>query len=1017
MELSAPDTSESRLAMFSGAEGLLLEATLERAVADHPSAENLHARGLLFLFQGRSDEAVQTLQSARLEDPAGADLAADLAAALLGPEASTRRRIDALLAAEAAYQATALDPRAPTARFNLALALERIPLPRRSRQAWEDYLDLDPSSRWAQEAREHLQVLSQPTEAERWTSVIAALSRSSASAGPASGEIAAFPSQAFQEVERNLFPEWAHSSREGRPARAQKALALARRIGLELATLGDELVVDAVAAAETESRGTGTRVPLANNAAGILDLEEALRLKDDRNCGRALSVFTRARRELVEGQSPLAEWSALNRAICLYLEQEVSAAQTELLAVHERVVGRRYPRLLGRVEWMLGLSLAARGDYANALGWYRSALPRFDRVGDNPSVAGVLTLIAEAQRKLGQPAASWSSRLSGLGRITRSGDLNGVTRALEESLSGLLEEGRLELAVLFQDELVAEAQAWEDSVTALPAALLKRGELLRRLGDMRRADRDLSEAATLVQLIPEAGTRARLSGDIAVEQARGSIARSPAEAVQLLTKAIDDYKAAGHPTRVPALLRSRAHASLALGRPGAAEADLMSAIDRIEDLRELTMPGDLRASFFETAQGTFDDLVKLLVEERNEPRRALEYADRARGRGLQDLLSKRPSDPQSASSGTAPPRSQPDLVTRVQAALLDGHAVIEYAVLPDRLLIWSLRHDRFEVRSLPVTATDLAARVASLRDAIERGEVSERIEERAAQIYDDVLLPVRPMLNGVTTLWVVPDRFLYKVPFGALFDRRTGRYLIEDSGVAILPSASQLRPETRRSPQAAAGLSALVIGSPNPDPALFGDLPRLPGAEAEGREVAALYTSASLLLGPAATRPALLAELPAHPVLHLATHVLVDPEAPSRTVIVLSPSDAEDRGALQLSDLDLEPVEAQRPEVVFLSACTTASAFPGGQREGMAGLVRLLLGANVPTVIASLWRVEDDAARELAIAFHRRLAAGDTAGEALRAAQLSLLYGSSRVRSSPADWAVFQVYGDSTVHF
>jgi len=55
--------------------------------------------------------------------------------------------------------ALALDPDFLRARFTYALALERVGESVRSREAWEAYLQLDSSSAWAKEAREHLEAL------------------------------------------------------------------------------------------------------------------------------------------------------------------------------------------------------------------------------------------------------------------------------------------------------------------------------------------------------------------------------------------------------------------------------------------------------------------------------------------------------------------------------------------------------------------------------------------------------------------------------------------------------------------------------------------------------------------------------------------------------------------------------------------------------------------------------------------------------------------------------------------
>jgi CHAT domain-containing protein len=94
-------------------------------------------------------------------------------------------------------------------------------------------------------------------------------------------------------------------------------------------------------------------------------------------------------------------------------------------------------------------------------------------------------------------------------------------------------------------------------------------------------------------------------------------------------------------------------------------------------------------------------------------------------------------------------------------------------------------------------------------------------------------------------------------------------------------------------------------------------------------------------------------------------------------------------------------------ELVVLSACETGL---GDVRagEGVFGLRRSFQLAGAGAVVMSLWKVADDATRELMGEFYRRLLAGSPRAEALRQAQL-------RTRSrypDPRDWGAFILQGD-----
>ena len=85
--------------------------------------------------------------------------------------------------------------------------------------------------------------------------------------------------------------------------------------------------------------------------------------------------------------------------------------------------------------------------------------------------------------------------------------------------------------------------------------------------------------------------------------------------------------------------------------------------------------------------------------------------------------------------------------------------------------------------------------------------------------------------------------------------------------------------------------------------------------------------------------------------------------------------------ALELAALDLRKVD-----VLVLSACETGLGELVG--EGMLGLQRACQIAGVRTTVTSLWKVEDEATRQLMVRFYRNLWEGQTAPlEALREAR------------------------------
>jgi CHAT domain-containing protein len=146
-------------------------------------------------------------------------------------------------------------------------------------------------------------------------------------------------------------------------------------------------------------------------------------------------------------------------------------------------------------------------------------------------------------------------------------------------------------------------------------------------------------------------------------------------------------------------------------------------------------------------------------------------------------------------------------------------------------------------------------------------------------------------------------------------------------------------------------------------------------------------------------------------IVHFATHGLLHPVHPLLSGVVLSlvneRGEAQD-GFLRLHDiynLDL-PVE-----LVVLSACHTAFS-EETDILGLVGLARGFMYAGTSRVIASLWKVDDEATSELMKHFYERLLSDDTLSpaSALSAAQLRLQR--SRRWTAPFYWAGFVLQGD-----
>ncbi len=142
--------------------------------------------------------------------------------------------------------------------------------------------------------------------------------------------------------------------------------------------------------------------------------------------------------------------------------------------------------------------------------------------------------------------------------------------------------------------------------------------------------------------------------------------------------------------------------------------------------------------------------------------------------------------------------------------------------------------------------------------------------------------------------------------------------------------------------------------------------PQLKHSAAEAGEVARLHPGAGLLTGTDATGEAVLAQIPAGGLLHVAAHGHHEPESPLFSSVLLAD------GPLYAYDIAPNPT---LPDQVVLSSCDVGQStyLPGNEPLGLAAA---LLRSGVSSVIAAVSKVADEVASSVMVDYHRALLAG-----------------------------------------
>jgi CHAT domain-containing protein len=940
---------------------------------------------LVSMARGDADRALKLLEFALDGEPHNARLWSDAAAVYLTVHTRHDRPELAVRALAASAQALALQPDLREAQYNRAMALEAVGLLDQARHAWQAYA-ITPGDHWqAQAVGRGVALVDMASTLDEWKSVRERLARAADERRQALGgtttALVPFRQRLREWIEEELLPEWGRAVLDGNSDRSDRVLVTARYIAEMLVRAhGDEQPLQGIRAI------VSVQDPVAKKRLGSahVALADAIRLFDDGAVSAAVSRFRKARPALLAAGSTYAKWSTVYESVSLYADRQLARAFD--VASAPGAPGPRYRYLHGRQAWLKGLTRLHQGRLSAALAHYTEALADFEAVGEHDSATAMSSLVAESLFSLGERSRAWRHQYKA---VREARTLTVVRRRhLVLLTAGLMciEEGLPRAALEFQDAVIADAQATKVRPSSLLNAYLQRSRNRHALGNVSGAVTDLEQARKQLHLVQEPLLRRRDEAEIQAATALILGTTGPTEARVAATRAIEYFGHHDGRLFLPGLFLARARASRAMGRVTEAEADARRAIATFENQRSNVVETEHRVRLFEDGWNAYDELMALRVDA-GDGDGALDIAERARARTLlEDLVAQRDAQPASLSE--------------LQPALPPDTAVLYYVSRADRLWLWIVTRGGTRFFDRPVSAASLRRTVERLRHALAQ-ETPRSIRAALQDLFGALIAPALAEIAPYPTLMVVPDGALHVLPFAALQDPATGRYLVERHVVVVAPSlnimARPLQPRPRK------GGRTLVVANTRYVPGLA--LPQLAFARAEATAIAALYGSrAELLLDDDATATAFKSRLEDADVVHYAGHAISDARAPEHSRLVLSAAAGETDPAMYASEL--RNVRLRKHPVVVLASCST-HAGRIAVAEGLQSLARPFLAAGASAVVASLWDVRDSDAAPLLTDFHRRLRAGDAAAQAVASIQRAAIARDRSIEAVPRwSWPV-----------
>jgi CHAT domain-containing protein len=716
------------------------------------------------------------------------------------------------------------------------------------------------------------------------------------------------------------------------------------------------------------------------------------------------------------------------------------------------------PVTLAGIEGNIGLFALLQGKYDRALDYLERSRTRYTSLGLTIQAVLAEHEIADAYLELNLAAEALAIYERVIPVFVEHGMRAEQSRAQAYAGRALMLLGRIKEAQRALDQ-AQRLYAAEDNPVGAALVELTHAQLLYREGRFEGARMMASQTEPALLM---SGSWQRL---LLARWLRGEADRALGNlesARVLLEQTLHESEAHEQPQIAERCYSSLGAVALSEGDLKLAELNFKKAIKLTEDLRAPIPGEEFRTAFFSSRMSPYHELAKLcLTGDSDRTAEALGFVERARSRALADALAGRIAFPTAVRDdfeahlqrqvsklreelnylynqmhrsvrGTVQSQEnnselEHELLERerklleitrqlqhrgekveqttqtedyfsiqhLQQALGAERALVEYTTIDDELIAFVVTDQTVAVvRNLGSEAEVLkeiercrfqidTLRYGSTRIRDHLPALTERVQKHLRSLYDRLLRTIEPKI-GARHLVIVPHRALHYLPFQALHDGDS--YLIQRREVSYAPSAVVLlqclaRPKNHFR-------NALVLGVADKE---------IPAVHEELRAFDRIFPEVKCFLDQTATTEMLRQYSGDRDILHLACHAHFRSDNPLFSSLRLGDGwfTARDAYGLKLNC-----------GLVTLSACETGmnTVAPGDE---LMGLARGFLSAGCPSVVMSLWTIDDQATAELMVAFYEELTRKKSPATALRAAQVKLL----EQRPYPFFWSPFVLVG------
>ncbi len=381
--------------------------------------------------------------------------------------------------------------------------------------------------------------------------------------------------------------------------------------------------------------------------------------------------------------------------------------------------------------------------------------------------------------------------------------------------------------------------------------------------------------------------------------------------------------------------------------------------------------------------------------------------------------------------------SDPIQMKALQAKLNKNQLVLEYLVTEESILLLLINQKDYQLLTLEMSQQELDAKIRDLRKCLSNYDFLNNSEEAskalylktAYWLYQHLFKGAEEDLSKYQELIIVPDGALGHIPFEALLTAKVSeelsykelpyllnKYSISYSYAIALWQENQQQNKRKNNSKLLACAASYESENTSHKSALRSPalrnlrkvLQALPAAQKEVESLSEGFEG-SYLYGEMANETEFKKLASEFAVIHLAMHGLLNTQHPILSSLAFTENgDSLEDNFLQAYEISQLQLNA---DLVVLSACETGyGKFQQG--EGVMSLARSFMYAGVPSLVVSLWQVNDASTAIIMQNFYKNLAQGLDKAKALQKAKLDYIALADDLVAHPAFWAPFIQLGD-----